>query len=283
MTDNSPDNLSFEFPLVAEGVDRVPAQFRAMYQPGENGELRLMPEVAKRFDNSGFQTALQKERTARRESEKRAKSAEQRLTEMADKIGAASLDEIQLKTEELLGRASPVAADAVRAEIENRFKATYGAQLAQKEAEATKLRKTLQTTLIDGEAVKAIADAKGVTRALMPHVTGSMKLIEEDGELRPRIVDGRGEVRYGSDGLPMTAAALVAEMRKDDDFAGLFAGSGSSGAGTRGASGTGGNMGGSAAQSMDLAAWKLKMAKAKPDERTELIRAKTAGRIVIRD
>ena len=261
MTDNSPDNSGFDFPLVAEGVDRVPTQFRALYQQSENGELRLAPEIAKKFDFSNLQIALQKERTRARENERVAKESERKLSAVANTIGAASVDELAARAEELVGRASPSAVDAMRVEVAETFKRTYGAQLQQKEAEAAKLRKTLQITLIDGEATRAIADAKGSTRALLPHVTGSMRLIEEDGELKPRVVDGRGEVRYSSEGLPMTAADLIGELRRDADFAGLFASSGNTGTGARGAGGSGGT-GGKGTKSYSRSDWRNLMARA---------------------
>ncbi len=82
----------------------------------------------------------------------------------------------------------------------------------------------------------------------------------------------------------MTAADLVAEMRRDADFAGLFEGAGSSGSGARGAGGTGGSSGsGAGVSSYSLSDWKSKMARAKPDERMELMRAKASGRITVRD
>jgi hypothetical protein len=274
----------FSFPVRVD-ASAIPAEYRALYHPNaQDGSMELLPEIAKKMDNSGLQTALQKERGRARELEKRAKDSERHLSHVASAIGAATPDEMPAKIEELLGRASPSAADAVRAEITESFKRTYGAQLQQKDAETAKLRKTLQTTLIDGEATKAIAAAKGMARALLPHVTGAMKLVEEDGELRPRVTDARGEVRYTADGLPMTASDLVNEMRQDADFAGLFTGSGSSGSGARGAGGGSAALGARpGTKSYRLDDWKLAIAKAKPDERQQLLRDKGAGKIVVKD
>ena len=277
----------FQFPIKIEGDESaVPAEYRPLYRKDPNdGSLQLISGLANKIESPGLKTALQKARADAREVERREKEKHRKTLEI---LGVESPDEVPMKLEELR-RASAGATDAVRSEVAETFKRTYGAQLQQKEAEAAKLRKTLQSTLIDGEATRAIADAKGVTRALLPHVTGAMKLIEEDGELRPRVVDARGEVRYSNEGLPMTAADFVSEMRRDADFAGLFASSGSTGTGARGAGGSGNAGGGRGTKSYSRSEWRNVMARADKDPkdggvvggRAQLMRDYAAGKVTV--
>lgn len=239
---DKPDFPGFDMPLSIEGgAEKIPAQYRQFYEADANGALRLVdPVLKRRLDDSVIKTVLGKERQRARENERLAKGFERQLSQVATTVGAASFDELPGKMEELVGRASPSAADAVRLEIESRYKQTYSAQLAQKEAEAAKLRKSLQAKMIDGEAAAAIAALKGNVRALGPHIKQSMALRDEGGEMVARVIDQNGDIRYNERGMPMSAADLVAEYKRDPDFAMNFEGSGSTGSGARGAGGTGG-------------------------------------------
>jgi hypothetical protein len=270
----------FLFPVKIEGDESaVPAEFRGIYRKDPNdGSMHMIPGLAKQVDNSGLKVALHKARDDARHVEKREKDKHKATLAL---IGAETPEEVPLKIEELR-RAGSGAIDAARAEVENRYKQTYSAQLEQQKLENQKLKKTLQETLIDGEAGRAIAAHKGSQRALMPHVRASMKLVEEDGALRPRVIDAEGHVRYSDDGRPLGVSDLLAEMKQDRDFANLFEGSGSSGSGAFGGS-RGGAGGGSMIKSYSLADWKIAMAKAKPDERAQMMRDKAAGKIKVAD
>lgn len=107
----------------------------------------------------------------------------------------------------------------------------------------TKLKGQLVRTLIDAAAIQAIAEHKGSTRGLLPHVKSAVRVVEEGGEYVARVFNPDGNVRMsrkkGTD--PMPISEYVEGMKADADLAPLFAGSGVAGSGaqTRGAS-TGG-------------------------------------------
>lgn len=114
---------------------------------------------------------------------------------------------------------------------------TEMAQAAQKEKKALdervkKLQSALEAELVESKAVGAIAELKGSTKVLLPHVKSHVKVIEKDGEFRAVVVDGKGNPRIGdSDGNPMSIQQFVGELKQDPDFARNFEGSGSSGSG----------------------------------------------------
>lgn len=289
MSDDDP-HPEFQFPLkIEDGESAIPAEYRPLYRKDpQDGSLQLIPSLARQIESPGLKIALKKARDDTREVERREKEKHRKTLEI---LGVESADEVPVKVAELR-RASAGAADAVRAEVESRFKQTYSAQLSQIQAENQKLKNNLQEMLVDGEAARAIAAQKGSIRALMPHVKGQMKLVEEDGTLRPRVIDSDGHVRYGDDGRPLGIGDLVAEMRRDRDFAGMFENSGNSGTGAS----TGGGLGGAAGggrlvKRYSKDDWRALMSKAdkKPDEggypggRQQLMRDYAAGKITVTD
>ncbi len=225
MSEDDP-HPEFQFPVKIEGDESaVPAEYRPLYRKDPaDGSLQIIPTLARQMEAPGLKTALQKARADAREVERREKEKHKKTLEL---LGVESPDEVPLKIDELK-RASSGAVDAVRAETEHRFKATYQAQISEVRAANEKLKQTLAETLIDGEATRAISQQKGSVRALMPHVKNSMKLVDENGALRPRVVDSDGNVRHGHDGQPMTVSDLITEFKRDAEFASLFESSGSS-------------------------------------------------------
>lgn len=88
-------------------------------------------------------------------------------------------------------------------------------------------------------ATSAIVEAGGNPDVLLPHVLGSTKFVEKDGEFSVQVVDEKGNPRIGdSAGGSMTLTQLVTEFKSKEAFAPLFAASGVSGGG--GKPGTGG-------------------------------------------
>lgn len=271
----------FAFPAEVEDIAAVPGELRPLYEAAHGGGYSLKPNVAKLRDNPGLKGALDKERIGHKTQTKKAKALEDFVSQLAQTLEVADPSEIPTRIEELRGRASPQANDAVRAEIEGRFKQTYAAQLEQERREKEKLRKALTETLVDREVQSAIGAARGNLKTLFPHVKQSVQLIEEEGRLVPRVLDASGSVRYRDDGMPMTAADFVSELRRDADFAPNFEGTGNTGSGARGAGGSGAGAGKSQ-KAYSLEEWRGVVARAKPDERTQLLKDLNAGRVVVR-
>ena len=114
----------------------------------------------------------------------------------------------------------------------------------QKELEARTLRETglksaLEQHLIDAEATRSIADAKGVPLLLLPHVKSRVRVEEEGGKYVTKVIDlATGSPRVKSDGTFFGITDLVAEMKADvATFGRAFGPSGTSGSGSTGGSG----------------------------------------------
>jgi len=115
----------------------------------------------------------------------------------------------------------------------------------QKEIEArnqreTLLKSTLEQHLIDAEATRSIADAKGVPLLLLPHVKSRVRVEEDNGKYVTKVLDTAGNYRVKSDGSLFGINDLVAEMKADvQTFGRAFEPSGASGSGATGSSGGG--------------------------------------------
>lgn len=99
----------------------------------------------------------------------------------------------------------------------------------------TGMKNTLDTYLIEGAAVRAISEAKGSTKLLLPHVKNSLKVVDENGAFVARVVNSDGSVRIGDNkGAPMTIGELLTTMKKDESFMAAFEGTGANGGGAQG-------------------------------------------------
>lgn len=97
-----------------------------------------------------------------------------------------------------------------------------------------KLFSALDTAKRVQAATQAIVEEGGNPDVLLPHVLGSTKFVEKDGDFSVQVVDDKGNTRIGdSSGGAMTLTQLVSEFKSKDAFAPLFAASGKSGGGTQ--------------------------------------------------
>lgn len=107
-----------------------------------------------------------------------------------------------------------------------------------KRAEA--LETKLRTVLIDQQATAALAAKGGNVKLLLPLLRGQLKIVEEDGDFRVKVLGADGNPRIMvKDGKAedMTIDAYVAEMAGSQDYAPAFSAKGSPGAGSAGSSG----------------------------------------------
>lgn len=118
----------------------------------------------------------------------------------------------------------------------------HNTELEAKEQRIATVMSALEKRLIDADAAQAIAAEKGSVRGLLPHVRPHIRVVEQEGEFVARVVDSNGNPRIeDGNGTPMSIAALVQELKQDQDLARLFDGTGSSGGGaSKSAAGGGG-------------------------------------------
>lgn len=263
----------FSFPATVEQLEEIPPIYRAVYTQQSDKTFQLIPGLANRVEPDGLKKALEGERRQRRGLE----TENKRWRSIGQKHGASAPEELDAHLDEIKARpASGDEAIKMQLEAERRDKARIA-------AEAEKTRNALQHYTVEREVNAAIGAARGNVRVLRPIVAQNVKLVEEaPGRFVPRVVDGAGNVRFNdATGEPLSVADLVAEMRREPDFAPNFEGSGNSGSGARGAGGSG--AGGSKAHKVYTKdEWRNLVARAKPEDRTQLLKDLHAGRIVVR-
>jgi hypothetical protein len=217
--------------LIVDSLDAVDEPLRSLYEE-KDGKFALKVEGVEPVD--GLKSALEKERKAARELEKKVKrweslgKSDEEIAELLKKAEDAELSEAERKGEW----------DKLRAQMNEK----HDAALRAKDETITAMRARLNAELVDAKAVAAIAAAKGVPELLLPHVQRHVKV---DDEFNVQVVDGKGDPRVGAKGEPLTIADLVAEMKASEVFGRAFEGSGQSGSGTQpnSAGGAGGNGG----------------------------------------
>lgn len=206
--------------LTVDTLDGVDEPLRALYEP-DGDKFKLKVDGLE--DTSGLKTALQSERQARATYERQAKQwgALGKTPEEINELLVA-----QAKAEEdKLNKAGEW--DKLRAQMNDK----HAAELqAERDRNAAK-DKALARFMIDGEAAKAIAAAKGVPELLLPHVQRFARMVESDGDYSVQIVDAKGDPRVNAKGEPLTISDLIAEMRASDVFGRAFDGTDKSGSG----------------------------------------------------
>jgi hypothetical protein len=120
----------------------------------------------------------------------------------------------------------------------NENNAAWEAKGSAWEQERAQYQSDLRTYAIDNAAIRAIEHHKGNAKLLLREVKAAADIVKgQDGSLHVVIKDAEGNPRYADPvkGTYMGIEDFVAEMKKDDDWALAFEGSGGSGSGSRGA------------------------------------------------
>ena len=149
--------------LIVDSLDGLDDGTKALYAE-KDGKYRLDVEGIE--DTSGLKSALEKERTARRELEKRAKAAlsEDDMEEYA-----------RLKAEADKGKDKD--------EILKSMRARHEKELEQSRQEAAAVKARLEKTVLESTATQLLAKHGGNVSLLLPHILGQLRPEEIDGNL----------------------------------------------------------------------------------------------------
>ena len=193
--------------LIVDSLDGLDEGTKGLYAE-KDGKYRL--DVEGFEDTSGLKSALEKERTARRELEKRAKAAlsEDDMEEYA-----------RLKAEADKGKD--------RDEILKGMRSRHEKELELARQEASRVKAQLEKTVLESTATQLLAKNGGNVSLLLPHIMGQIKAEEVDGTLSV---------------VPASAATIDDVVKGlKTTFPAAFADSGHSGSGaTGGHAGAGG-------------------------------------------
>lgn len=181
-------------------------------------------------NTSGLKSALQKERSARLK-------ATERLGILGE-VDPERIKEAVEKLEEISGwDPEKKVSEAVKAR-EAQIVELHKKELGKVSGRSEKLQRQLERVLVDQAAERAIIDAKGNVKLLLPHVKASLRVREDGDVFSAEVVNENGESRIGgNNGSPMTIPQLIEELKQSADFQTAFAGSGHSGGGTTASAG----------------------------------------------
>lgn len=287
----------FDFPTTVDDISAVPAEFQGLYAQTEDGEGFAINEIlAKKISDTGnLTTTLGKLRKEVADSKKAlsgytaiAKTPAE-LSAMID--GYRSIAETPEALTELLAEQAKLLESKDPSKAVEQVKTAQAAELkkltdkftgdlAEKEKIVSRLRKTLDSEMIESALIAEISKQKGSIDLLLPVAMRFVRVAEdESGNFVRQVVDKDGDQRINAKGEPMSIGEFISEMRSNDAFARAFDGEGRQGSGSE----TGGrSTPNPKAKTYTLKAWQELVASAKPDERKKLLQEKAAGKYVVR-
>ena len=221
--------------VAVQKLEEVPEALRSFYAEGEDGKFHLDAEGIE--DVGGLKSALEAERRERKKHERAL---------AAFKDVDPERYQVMLKAEEER-EAGKAKASGDWEKREAQLIEKHGREVKLKDDALAAAHRTVERALVDAEASRAIAAAKGSVRLLLPEIKQRVKVLRgDDGEFVVRVVDADGTPRIGKveagKASPMTIAELVAELREDGELARAFDGSGASGSGAAESEGDGGTV-----------------------------------------
>ena len=218
----------FEFLDVLDKLDTIPAEFHSFYKSGDDGKFTFDKEntlaVAVAKTVNGMGGAL---KGARKEAnEYKGKMGDLKLfAEYGDNMTDIHKNVFgKIKTlEETLASKKDVDVEKIKDGITQSMKG----EITKRDERITSMSEALHSHLVQGQAASALAKFKGNVELAMPHIQRHLKVVEEGGKFSVRVVDEKGEVRYGGDvtsaGQFMGVEEFVKEMSTSDKYAPLFA------------------------------------------------------------
>lgn len=221
-----------------DSLDAVPAPFHGLYAKNDSGKFVMDPETFKHVDPAGYQSALDKERKVAKEALK----ALEPWKALGDDPTKISEELTALKEQIAKGDKSAAGQfDKYKQEVT----ALHAQEIAKRDEANANMQRTLESYLVESEASRILAEAKGSPALLMPHIKGSVKVLSENGKYVVRVVDAEGDPRISAQtGNPLTLSELVNELKSHAEFGKAFEPSGTTGSGTRpGMAGTARNPG----------------------------------------
>ncbi|HSW65279.1 MAG TPA: hypothetical protein VLH56_18505 [Dissulfurispiraceae bacterium] len=194
--------------LVVDSLDGMDDSIRSLYVES-NGKFTLDVDGIDKAES--VQTAIRREREARKEAEKR-------LKELGN-LSREDIDELEsLRAEAAKARGAE--------DIVNQLKARHQKELEAREKQAQAYRASLEKTVLESTASKLLAEHKGNVSLLMPHIQSALRVEEADGQFQV---------------VPANAASLEEVVTGlKSTFPQAFSDSGHSGGGAPGGGGGGG-------------------------------------------
>ncbi len=216
---------------ILDTVDGLPADVAKEYTKSTDGKfvLQVTPVNGFALENvDGLKTALGKERENVRQLTEASKAFEG--------LDAAKARDALTKVAEMANWTPEQKVKEQMEALKSQILDAAGKEKATLQKKLDDLTKQLQNSLITSNAVQALAKhkAKGDGKLLLPHVERQVRMRETDSGFVVEVVDDNGNVRVNGQGRNLTIEELVESMKKSDDFAPGFEGTGATGSGASG-------------------------------------------------
>ena len=150
----------------------------------------------------------------------------------------------------------------------------YNGLLSQRDEKMTKLQQKLINREVEAALQSAIAEEEGSALLLMPHLKNRIEAVMDDEGQISIVVKGAAGQTTDESGKPLSVKSLVAETKKNPEFAMAFKANPASGGGNRPNTGKG-NAGNPFAEATRNVTKQMELIKANPDLARTL--AKEAG------
>lgn len=200
---------------VLKSLDGLSEDLRKEYVE-RDGEFHLDVEGAE--DTGALKRAKDHEKRARQAAEQRAKDLETQLQGIQDELDGLRKGAIPKADVEKLEASLKQRAEKVEKELRE---------------ENARLSKSLDRTLVDGEALRLATEISKAPKLLLPHIRSRLttEYDAETGEYVTRVLDEKGNV------TDKTLADLKTEVLASKDFEAILVGSRASGGGAAGRNG----------------------------------------------
>lgn len=230
--------MSLKFKIDSEAFEKLDDALKTMYAEKDGDYILDVDGVEPEENIKGLKSALEKEREAKRDFERKLKQTKDANAGI-DKDKYNELLEKEREAEE---------AAALKAgeyeKLKEQMVAQHREALAAREAEIQRRDRKIEELTIDSAVTSEVAKAGGNVDLLRPHVKNQLKLDPDTLDMIVLDTDGRTP-KVDADGNPAKLQTLIGEMRKSDTFASAFKATDQSGGGSEpGTDGSNGSAGG---------------------------------------
>lgn len=209
-----------------ETLDNIPENQRELYSETESG---FQLNIDGYQDPTKLKSALNSERDAAKRSG--------RENDNWNKLGKTH-DEMAVLIAQSEKMADDKAASAGEWDkLKVQLNDKHIKELASRDDALVTMQTTVESYLVDAQAASAIAEHRGVTALLMPHVKSLVKVVQVDGKHVARVVDAEGNPQINDKGDYMSISELVATMRNSEVYGRAFDSNAKSGSGANPGSG----------------------------------------------
>jgi len=218
----------FDFPDTIE-TSKIPAAWKFAYVEADEGQSTFNPDFQEvRSTIGGLRGSLDKARTDADKAKSRGNETISALNTLLETVGVDDVAALSTHISELntaVEKGSKINPEKIKAEIEGGYQKTID-ELNEK---LTAQGSVMKETILGRDVSEAIAAHKGNAALLGPYVRGRLTMIEDEGKMHIRVLDGDGDHVGDGKGGWQNVSQFVETLKADPQFAGAFEAAGGAG------------------------------------------------------